>query len=98
MSDLTRPVSRTDLGHASDGDAPLTPEVPVDLWGSLVREARRRRRLSQCALAAAAGVTQQSISKVEVGDICPHDRLKIRLAVALDVPISALFPWPGPSR
>jgi len=82
--DLTRPRGRTDL-------AP----VPVERWGALVREARRRRRLSQTALGAAAEVTQQTISKVEAGDICPHDRLKVRLAVALDVPIAELFPWPA---
>lgn len=41
---------------------------------------------SQAALAEAAGVTQQSISKVGPADICPHDRLKLRLATVLDVP------------
>jgi len=92
MPDLTRPRVRSDL--APDGRSDPS-EVPVETWGALVREARHRRRLSQGALAAAAGVTQQSISKVEVGDICPHDRLKLRLAVALDVPPAELFPWPG---
>ena len=70
------------------------PEVPLEDWGARVVEARRARRLSQTALAEAAGVTQQTISKVEQGDICPHDRLKMRLAAALDLHPSELFPWP----
>ena len=90
MSNRTRPRATADRAHASL-DA---PEPPVELWASLVRHARRSRRLSQTQLAVAAGVTQQSISKIEQADICPHDRLKLRLAVALDVPPSDLFPWP----
>ena len=93
MIDLTRPRAHPKLAanrrHGRFGD------VPIEHWAALVREARRRRRLSQTALAQAAEVTQQTISKVETGDICPHDRLKIRLAIALDLPPAELFPWPA---
>jgi len=98
MTDPTRPRGRpttTDEGGAS---RPEPPEVPIQHWAALVLEARRRRRLSQTALAEASGVTQQTISKVEQADICPHDRLKLRLATALDVPPAELFPWPTSSR
>lgn len=70
-------------------------EVPIELWASFVRYARRYRGLSQLALALAADPSQQTISKVEAGSICPHDRLKVRLAEALDVRTADLFPWPS---
>jgi transcriptional regulator with XRE-family HTH domain len=73
---------------------PSLDEVPTAEWGARVSDARRTRRLSQVALARACGVSQQTISKVEHGEICPHDKLKLRLAAALDVPPAALFPWP----
>lgn len=95
MNDATRPGVRLDVAGDGGSPQPGAVDVPLGLWGALVVEARHRRRLSQCALAEAAGVTQQSISKVESGDICPHDRLKVRLAAALDVSTSELFPWPA---
>jgi putative transcriptional regulator len=70
-------------------------EVPIELWALFVSYARRYRGLSQDALAQAADVSQQTISKVEAGRICPHDRLKARLAEALDVRTADLFPWPS---
>lgn len=73
---------------------PALAEVPVADWGTRVAQARRSRRLSQLALARACGVSQQTISKIEHGEICPHDKLKLRLAAALDLPPAALFPWP----
>lgn len=92
MIDATRPRGRpNDDAEVERGRA----ELPLELWGALVFEARRHHRMSQCALAEAAGVTQQTISKVETGDICAHDRLKVRLAAGLQVPIAELFPWPS---
>jgi transcriptional regulator with XRE-family HTH domain len=68
--------------------------VPLDEWGTRVSRARLERGLSQHELALASGVTQQTISKVERGTVCPHDRLKLRLAVALGRSPETLFPWP----
>lgn len=76
---------------------PPLAEVPVGDWGRRVAQARRGRRLSQLALARACDVSQQTISKVEHGEICPHDKLKLRLSAALDLPPAALFPWPVPT-
>jgi DNA-binding XRE family transcriptional regulator len=87
MVDPTRPHPR----GVSDEPA---PDVPVELWALCVRSARRRSGLSQGELASATDVTQQTISKVEAGTICPHDALKVRLASALGLPPGALFPWP----
>lgn len=70
-------------------------EVPLELWAHFVNYARRERGLTQDGLAQAAGVSQQTISKVEAARICPHDRLKARLAEALEVHTADLFPWPS---
>ena len=95
MSDPTRPHERPTTSATCADPA---PEVPLTLWAALVMEARRQRKMSQTALAEAAGVTQQTISKVETADICPHDRLKLRLATALGIPPAELFPWDAPTR
>ena len=68
--------------------------VPLALWALCVREARRRAGLSQDELARAAAVTQQTISKIEAGKVCPTDGVKVRLAIALGISPGALFPWP----
>ena len=99
MNDLTRPRP----GERPDDDGlhlpmPSPLEVPLQLWAGFIAHTRRRLDMSQTTLAEAAGVTQQTISKVETGDICPHDRLKVRLAAALDLPTAALFPWPPPTE
>lgn len=73
---------------------PAPIDVPTSEWGARVAQARRSLHLSQVALARSCGVSQQTISKVEHGEICPHDKLKLRLAAALDLPPAALFPWP----
>lgn len=74
--------------------APLVPPLPLAEWGARVADARRTRGLSQGRLAELCEVSQQTVSKVEHGEICPHDKLKLRLAAALAIPPSALFPWP----
>ncbi len=73
---------------------PSPPPVPLEEWGARVAYARRERGLSQQELAIASSVTQQTISKVERGTVCPHDTLKLRLAVALGRSPETLFPWP----
>jgi putative transcriptional regulator len=70
-------------------------DVPLELWAHFVNYARRYRGLTQDALAQAAHVSQQTVSKIEAGRICPHDRLKSRLAEALDADTADLFPWPS---
>ncbi|HEX7134791.1 MAG TPA: helix-turn-helix transcriptional regulator [Iamia sp.] len=68
--------------------------MPLELWARFVAHGRRARHLSQAELGRRAGVTQQTISKIEAGLVCPPDRLKARLAAALEVPPGDLFPWP----
>ncbi|HMJ76158.1 MAG TPA: helix-turn-helix transcriptional regulator [Iamia sp.] len=68
--------------------------MPLELWARFVAHGRRARHLSQAELGRRAGVSQQTVSKIEAGLLCPHDGLKARLAAALEVTPGDLFPWP----
>ena len=55
--------------------------------GALLREWRRRRRLSQLDLALEAGVSARHISFVETGRARPSAQMLMQLAERLDVPL-----------
>ncbi|ASR39227.1 transcriptional regulator [Prauserella marina] len=55
--------------------------------GSLLREWRNRRRLSQLDLANAAEVSARHVSLVETGNSRPSANMILRLAEKLDVPL-----------
>jgi transcriptional regulator with XRE-family HTH domain len=55
--------------------------------GDLLREWRRRRRVSQYELALEAGVSSRHLSFVETGRSQPSPRMVLRLAEHLDVPL-----------
>lgn len=55
-----------------------------------IREWRKRRRRTQPKLAAAFGVSQGMISKVERGETDPGAEILFRLAAALEVPVTGL--------
>lgn len=62
-----------------------------------LREARRRKRMTQDALAAKSGVDQTHISSIEIGRRVPSDDVKERLAKALGMrPVRIAFPTPEP--
>jgi putative transcriptional regulator len=52
---------------------------------------RASRNLSQGQLAAAIGVSRQTISSVETGQYCPSTLLALRLACVLETTVEALF-------
>jgi len=56
-------------------------------FGTLMRQWRRRRHLSQLDLALAAGVSSRHVSFVETGRSTPSRAMVMRLAGALDVPL-----------
>ena len=56
-------------------------------FGDLLREWRRRRGLSQLALALDASVSQRHLSFVESGRAAPSREMVLRLAEYLDVPL-----------
>jgi transcriptional regulator with XRE-family HTH domain len=55
--------------------------------GELIREWRKRRRLSQFELALAAGVSSRHVSFVETGRSHPSAEMVLQLAEHLDVPL-----------
>jgi putative transcriptional regulator len=56
-----------------------------------LREVRRRNELTQEALAAAVGVTRQTIISLEKGRYVPSVKLALGLARELGLPVEDLF-------
>ena len=85
------PPDKRQLSHA--GDTPLVDDIRL---GAAIRAVRVRRKLRQCDLACAAGVSDSTISLVERG----HGRkLSLdtirRIGAALDVRIEVTAWWRG---
>lgn len=59
--------------------------------GNHVRVVRRDRRMTQAELAAATGVSRQTVISVEGGDYAPSVYLAVRIAAVLDTTVDALF-------
>lgn len=66
---------------------PTSP--PGGYFGAYLRSARRKKGMSQVQLANALGMSQQSVTRWESGDVPPLATLA-RIGAALDVPLSAL--------
>lgn len=58
-------------------------------FGSELRDFRRRRGMSQLALATAAGVSPRHVSFVESGRSAPSRQMVLKLAATLDLPLRA---------
>lgn len=61
-------------------------DVQTQAFGGLLKEWRRRRRLSQLDLAIAAEVSPRHVSFIETGRSAPSRAMVLRLAEVLDVP------------
>lgn len=67
------------------------------IWGARVAQRRADLGLTQSQFADVVGVAQQTISKIELGEILPHDKLKVRIAQRTGSLVTVLFAWPdGP--
>lgn len=64
-----------------------TAGVPATTFGTLLRQWRQRRRLSQLDLAIEADVSARHVSFVETGRSVPSRSMVLRLAEVLDVPL-----------
>ena len=64
---------------------------PVFRLNNRLRVARAEKNLSQEQLAAAAGVTRQTISSIETGQYNPSALLALRLARCLERRVEDLF-------
>jgi putative transcriptional regulator len=52
---------------------------------------RAKRNLTQADLAGLAGITRVSVNAIETGRMTPSILLALKLAEALEVPVSELF-------
>ena len=75
------------LELAADYDRAVSVVAGRPPVGSLLREWRERRRLSQFDLALQAGVSSRHLSFVETGRSRPSAEMVLRLAEQLDVPL-----------
>lgn len=64
-----------------------TVDTGIPPFGALMREWRKRRRLSQLDLALNADVSSRHVSFIETGRATPSRAMVLRLASALDVPL-----------
>jgi putative transcriptional regulator len=74
---------RDTLGMGRDRSEPIL--------ANRLRVARAERAMSQGDLAAAAGVSRQTVSSIETGQYVPSALLAFRLARVLGAPIDGLF-------
>ena len=63
-------------------------------WGRSVRQRREDLAMTLAQVAALAGTSIQTISKIEAGEIAARDHLRIALAFALSTEVDRLFPMP----
>ena len=75
------------IRRVGDTDAVTSAQVRTPPFGSLMREWRKRRRLSQLDLAIGAEVSPRHVSFIETGRSAPSRTMVLRLAAALDVPL-----------
>jgi transcriptional regulator with XRE-family HTH domain len=73
--------------RAADYDRLVAVPAVRPAVGSLLREWRQRRRLSQLELALSSGVSSRHLSFVETGRSRPSAELVLHLAEELDVPL-----------
>ena len=78
-------------------DVPATRDPLYDEWGARIREARLACGFDQTELAERLGVGQQLVSRWELGQLAPRDRLRPRLAAVVGRDVQDLFPYPKES-
>src|SRR5882724_8033842 len=66
---------------------PMTDIAALPTVGTLLRDWRRRRRMSQLDLALEAGVSTRHLSFIETGRARPSAEMVLQLADELDVPL-----------
>src|SRR6187551_288310 len=90
-SDATNSAAGWEAGRLPPTSSPRGPTATsvavVTEVGVLLRGWRRRRGLSQLALAGAAGVSARHLSFVETGRSRPSRAMLLRLGEQLDVPL-----------
>lgn len=84
-------VSLERLTETGDGDSVYSDGFDAAALGKKIARLRRRRDESQSALASAAGVSTDTVSKWERGVVCPSISGLAFLAERYSVPLSELY-------
>lgn len=73
--------------------SPFTlPEHTRKRWGRNICKHRKRAGMTQAALAAKVGVSYPTVYRWEVGETAPSEVRRPKIAKALEVEVSVLFP------
>jgi transcriptional regulator with XRE-family HTH domain len=75
------------VGKVSNTGPVTSAGLQTPAFGSLMREWRQRRRISQLDLAIEADVSARHVSFIETGRSTPSRAMVLRLATVLDVPL-----------
>jgi transcriptional regulator with XRE-family HTH domain len=73
----------------------MTQGTTNKTWGSRVRAERQRQGLTVLELSRLAGTDPGNLSRLERGLQGTRDALRVRLAAALGVEVTDLFPYPS---
>jgi transcriptional regulator with XRE-family HTH domain len=76
-------------------DRLITDLIAANAFGQAVRRTRQGQRRTQGQVATHAGLTLETVSHVERGEVMPGLATVIRLALALGVTLDALVPLDG---
>jgi transcriptional regulator with XRE-family HTH domain len=80
-SDVVDPAAAVGQTHS------VTAQIQAPPFGTLMRQWRQRRRLSQLDLALEADVSSRHVSFIETGRSAPSRAMVLRLASVLNVPL-----------
>lgn len=85
-------MDKTCLTVVRMSDTPKTPGAALRLkQGTLIRQYRTFRKLSQTDLASRVGVTKAAVSEWERGKSSPRATIQIEIARAVEAPWNVLF-------
>jgi transcriptional regulator with XRE-family HTH domain len=77
----------SEAGRAGKDSPRVTTEISAQSLGGLLREWRRRRRMSQLDLAGDVGISIKYLSSLETGRSRPNQQMLLHLAACLNVPL-----------
>lgn len=77
--------------HNTQRKSSVKPAAITRVSPTAIKKAREAAGHSQLSLAAAAGINQGNLSRIEAGLRQPHSSILIRIAAALGVSADSLF-------
>lgn len=69
-------------------------EMVLHAWGKRIRDRRKALILSQVEAAAAIGISQSTLSKIEAGEYRLHPAMILKVCIGLELDPERTFDWP----